>query len=165
MKLAFNLLKLAVVNLSAVFAVTALASTCPELTGSYVYKNPEKQEDSFKLDITQSETAGITSYNVSVTSQMGDAQVQVIADGVTRKYEDTDSEGVYAAEETYQCGEQVLLGKIVESYTLKNGEILVVLTTDEKVSINTNSDLVISSVTVDNKGETSTEERIFIRQK
>jgi len=89
----------------------------------------------------------------------------VIADGVTRKYEDADPEGVYAAEEAYQCGEQVLLGKRVESYTLKSGEVLAVLTTDEQIALNENSDLVSSSVTVDQNGETTTEESTFIRQK
>jgi len=73
MKLALNLLKFAAINLSAVFAVTAGASTCPNLTGSFLYTHPEKKEESFRMDITQSVTAGITIYNVSVVSDMGDA--------------------------------------------------------------------------------------------
>jgi len=99
----------------AASAATALAdNTCPDLSGTYEYIPNQQADEAFKLNVTQSVAADVTTYEVESYGADGSGSQTIIADGQKYSTVVKDGEFTITHEETSICVESKLLHEVRE---------------------------------------------------
>jgi hypothetical protein len=157
------------VILSVLFFGFTAQAACPDLTGTFFSKAQTSDEADTTVEVTQTETAGVTTFNFLVKSVYNGNEeytmnLQFIADGQTRVVEDADAGGVYAVSETFSCSDNQLNEVYSESYTEKSGKVSEKIEGTGVLMINSEADLSYATEHTDLEGTVTKGTSIYKRQ-
>ncbi len=146
------------------FGLTAQAS-CPDLTGTFV----SNDQSATKLNVTQSEADGITTYTVNYTAKYGQEEFSdsliMIADGATRSEDGDDGAGgITKYSVSFACNAGQLNQSYVESYTNEDGALVEKIEGSAVMKIDANNNFEYADQYTDLKGKVSKEVSIYFRQ-